>query len=81
MLELLLRFGADPNQRGINDWTPLHMAVAERNAEAIPILLAAGADPTLATGIDDYETPVEMAKQAGRGDLAALLNAAGKPSH
>jgi len=77
MLELLLRFGADPNQRGINDWTPLHMAVAERKAEAIPVLLAAGADPTLATSIDDYETPVEMAKQAGREDLAALLSAPG----
>jgi ankyrin repeat protein len=75
ILELLLHFGADPNQRGINDWTPLHMAVAERNAEAIPILLAAGADPTLATSIDDYETPVEMAKQSGRDDLAALLDA------
>lgn len=73
ILELLLRFGADPNQRGINDWTPLHMAVAERCAEAIPILLTAGADPTLTTNIDDYETPVEMAKQIGRADLAALL--------
>ena len=75
IIQLLLAFGADPNQRGINDWTPLHMAVAERNAEAIPILLAAGADPTLATRIDDDETPVEMAKQAGREDLAALLSA------
>jgi uncharacterized protein len=75
ILQLLLSCGADPNQRGINDWTPLHMAVAERNAAAIPILLAAGADPTLATNIDDYETPVEMAKQSGRNDLAALLEA------
>lgn len=74
MLELLLRYGADPNQRGINGWTPLHMAVAERNAEAIPILLAAGADPTLATNVDDYETAFEMAKQSGREDLAALLD-------
>src|SRR5262245_50918286 len=31
VLRLLLSFGADPNQRGINDCTPLHMAVAERN--------------------------------------------------
>src|SRR6185503_19618127 len=31
ILRLLLSFGADPNQRGINDCTPLHIAVGERN--------------------------------------------------
>jgi len=31
ILKLLLSFKADPNQRGINDYTPLHMAVSERN--------------------------------------------------
>ena len=35
VLRLLLSFGADPNQRGINDYTPLHMAVAERNLRAV----------------------------------------------
>src|ERR1051325_7004390 len=35
ILRLLLSFGTDPNQRGINDYTPLHMAVAERNALAV----------------------------------------------
>src|SRR5690349_22412729 len=30
ILQLLLSHRADPNQRGINDFTPLHMAVAER---------------------------------------------------
>jgi hypothetical protein len=30
VLKLLLAFGADPNQRGLNDFTPLHMAVNER---------------------------------------------------
>ena len=35
ILRLLLSFGADPNGRGINDYTPLHMAVAERNPLAI----------------------------------------------
>src|SRR5260370_14448993 len=45
ILRLLLRSGADPNQRGINDYTPLHMAVAERDTLAVHILLDGGADP------------------------------------
>lgn len=65
ILSLLLAHGADPNQRGLNDWTPLHMAVAERNEAALDLLLAAGADPALRTRIDDCETPAEMAAAAG----------------
>ena len=44
ILRLLLSFGADPNQRGINDYTPLHMAVGENNPLSIQILLDGGAD-------------------------------------
>jgi ankyrin repeat protein len=44
ILRLLLRFGADPNQRGVNDCTPLHMAVAARDALAVQILLEGGAN-------------------------------------
>jgi ankyrin repeat protein len=44
VIRLLLSFGADPNQRGINDYTPLHMAVGERNAYALQLLLDVGAD-------------------------------------
>jgi ankyrin repeat protein len=73
ILELLLAFGADPDQRGLNDWTPLHMAVAERNGAAMEVLLAAGADPTLRTRIEDCETPREGAERAGLAELAALL--------
>lgn len=57
VLELLLAFGANPNQRGLNDYTALHMAVAERNLEAVEILLAAGADRMIKTRIDECETP------------------------
>jgi uncharacterized protein len=75
IVALLLESGADPNQRGINDYTPLHMAVAERNRAALERLLASGADPALRTRIDDYETPLEMAERAGLQDLADLLRA------
>ena len=75
IVELLLMFDADPNQRGINDYTPLHMAVGERHLQAIEVLVEAGADPRLRTRIDDYETALEMAKKAGLVEIAKLLAA------
>jgi ankyrin repeat protein len=79
IVRLLLSFGTDPNQRGINDYTPLHMAVAERNALAVQILLDGGADPELRTRIDECETPLEMAQAAGLDDIAAILARKGEP--
>ena len=79
IVRLLLSFGADPNRRGINDYTPLHMAVAERNALAVQTLLDSGADPELRTRIDECETPLEMAESAGLADIAATLARKGQP--
>lgn len=79
VIQLLLAFGADPNQRGINDYTPLHMAVAERNPLALQRLLEGGADPDLRTRIDDGETPGEMAAAAGLTDLAGQIGRRGQP--
>ena len=73
ILKLLLAFGADPNQRGINDYTPLHMAVAQGDLATLRILLEGGADPRLRTRIDDYETAREMAQKAGLKEMAELL--------
>ena len=73
ILKLLLSYGVDPNQRGINDYTPLHMAVAEGNALAVQILLDGGADPELRTRIDDCDTPLEMARASDRADIVAIL--------
>jgi len=75
ILTLLLAFTSDPNQRGINDYTPLHMAVSEHNPQAVALLLHAGADPRLRTRIDDGETPREMAARAGLREAAELLAA------
>lgn len=73
ILKLLLTFKADPNQRGINDYTPLHMAVSEHNLPALELLLLSGADPRLQRRIDEYETPRKMAESAGFHELARLL--------
>jgi len=75
----LLDAGADPNQRGINDWTALMMAVVETNVEAVRLLLARGADPALRTRIDDYETALDIAKAGAvrrperKAELAAII--------
>jgi ankyrin repeat protein len=73
ILELLLEFGADPDQRGINDYTALHMAVAEGNRGAVELLLRAGADARLRTRIDECETAGEMARASGQREIARLL--------
>lgn len=78
ILRLLLTHGADPNQRGLNDYTPLHMAVAEGNLLAVHRLLDAGADPDLATRIDECETPEQMARAAGLTDIEAVLARRGR---
>jgi ankyrin repeat protein len=75
IIELLLSFGSDPNQRGLNDYTPLHMAVSEHNLPAVELLLKGGADPRLRTRIDDYETPREMAEKVGLRNILELLAA------
>ena len=73
IIQLLLSFGSDPKQRGLNDYTPLHMAVGERNLRAVEVLLEAGADPRLRTRIDECETPREMAEKVGLREIAELL--------
>ena len=79
VLRLLLSFGANPDQRGLNDYTALHMAVALRRLFAIQLLLDAGADPDLRTRIDECESPLDMAQSAGLGDAAAILARRGRP--
>jgi hypothetical protein len=79
LLRILIAAGADPNQRGINDYTPLHMAVGVRDALAVQILLDAGADPNLPTRIDDCETPAGMAQAAGLTEIAGMLTEGERP--
>lgn len=73
ILELLLAHGADIQQRGHNDYTPLHWAVAERNIQAIEFLLVHGADPNARTRIDDFATPLEEAEILGLNDMAEAM--------
>ncbi len=80
ILALLLEHGADPEQRGLNDGTALHHAVARRDLDAVRLLIARGADPTARTRIDDLRTPIEDAEAAGFTEAAAVMRAAMLPS-
>lgn len=73
---VLLERGADPEQRGLNDGTALHHAVARRDLEAVRLLLAHGADVAARTRIDDLSTPLEDAEAAGFAEAAAAMRAA-----
>jgi ankyrin repeat protein len=76
ILILLLENGADIGQRGLNDWTPLHYAVVQRDLKAVQMLLAHGADATLKTRIDDCTTPLEDAEAIGFKEAVTLIREA-----
>lgn len=61
VMQLLIDHGAPIDNKGINDWTPLHRAAAHEDIEALKLLVRNGADLTVRTEIDDYATPLEEA--------------------
>lgn len=73
IVTLLLARGADVAERGVNDYTPLHVAASNGDLAAVDILLSAGADPNEITRIDDFETPLEVATHGGHKAVADRL--------
>jgi ankyrin repeat protein len=70
---VLLAVGADPSQRGVNDYTPLHWAAGDGDEGAVELLFAHGADAGARTRIDEHETPGELATRAGHRGVAERL--------
>lgn len=81
IVELLLRFGADLQQRGVNDYTPLHYAAARNDVRMVELLLRHGADPTAKTRIDDLTTPQQEAERRGFSALGQILERAAGQSN
>lgn len=73
IVELLLGAGADIQQRGVNDYTPLHYAATRNDARAVELLLAKGADPAARTRIDEYTTALQEAERLGFREVAEIL--------
>lgn len=80
LVELLLSRGADIQQRGVNDYTPLHYAAARNDAKLIELLLARGADPNARTRIDDFATPAQEAELLRCPGAVQALRKASEPS-
>jgi ankyrin repeat protein len=73
ILKLLLDYGADVGQRGVNDYTPLHFAASLNDPQLIKLLVAHGADINARTRIDYYATPLEEAEYFGLSRAAEVL--------
>ena len=71
VMRLLLSEGADLNARSPNETTPLMMAAMYGSAEAVKVLLDAGADTAL-VNMKNMDAAA-FAKQVGRDDALKLI--------
>lgn len=81
VLAALIEAGARVDERGLNDWTALHFAASYDDGVAVRMLLEAGADPCARTRIDDFESPLDVARRQSGRALAVLEDwLAGRPA-
>ncbi|CAH1780032.1 unnamed protein product [Owenia fusiformis] len=66
----LIKSGVDVNKKHPLGWTALHVAVINRNHEAVKVLLDAGADPNIG---DDFTSVYQMARDRGMNSLHVLM--------
>ena len=87
VMQLLINSGADINvgtelkAMALNGWSPLHMAAARNDLEAIKALLDNGADTTLKTIIDDCCTAEQEAVRMNNSKAAELIRTYTSNSH
>ena len=71
IVDLLIKYGADPNSREQGGYTPLHAAAQNGDIEMIRTLLYGGADLSLRS--NDGKSPLDLAREAGHEGAAKLL--------
>lgn len=71
LVELLLKYGADPNAKSDGGWTPLHNACEVGSETIVGILIGVGSDVNakLLNGM----TPLHLASQGGHIEVVKLL--------
>lgn len=80
VVELLLKFNADPNLRADDNASALHCASRNGNLEVVNMLVAAGADLNARRRTDrdgDGPAPIHMALGESHDDVAIALIDAG----
>lgn len=80
VVELLLKYNADPNLRADDNASALHWASRNGNLEVVNMLVAAGADLNARRQTDrggDGPAPIHMALEESHDDVAIALIDAG----
>lgn len=77
----LLRSGADPEAADQDGTTPLYAASVQGCADAVAVLLGAGAAPDTESGHGSEGTPLCAAACWGHADVVRVLLAAGADPH
>ena len=71
VVELLIRYGADPNYRDRDGWSAIHWAAEEGHQEIVRFLLDHGANPN---AVSSYGTsPLHCAANGGNPVIVSLL--------
>ena len=78
VLNLLLERGAPINAKGINGWTPAHMAAVRDDVTALKLLHKYKADFSIRMEIDAPNTPLEEARYFQRKAAVAYLESVGQ---
>ncbi|MEP3636004.1 MAG: hypothetical protein ABJN14_01925 [Paracoccaceae bacterium] len=73
MIDMIVKAGADVNQRLSLNYTALHAAAAWSSVEVVRHLLSLRADPFVVSSDYDSSRPVDDAKELKRWDVHAVL--------
>ncbi len=73
VLELLLKDGANVDERNANNSTPLHFAAQEGHVKAVELLLKHNADTSLQSDVNGGYTALHFAADEGHVEVVELL--------